>query len=202
MTTQIKFRPWKGANYEDGSQDLRILVLGESQYTSDHFDNPVNFTIERVQEYIGGGCKGKFWTNIAQALIGRGLVLEERRQFWNSVSFYNYVQEFLAGPRLAPSEKAWETGPAAFEEVLEELKPGFILVLGSRLWEHMPCSNADKGSKIEGAWDPQTWIYSYSSGNALAYCVRHPSSAFSALTEHQYILVAINEARKLNQGSR
>lgn len=201
MTTQIKFRPWTGANYENGFQGLRTFILGESQYTCQPCENPSLFTIERVKDTING-WKHPFWTKTATALLGNDPTLKEKGVFWNSVAIYDYVQEFAgSGPRIEPSPKCWESSESAFVEVLEELKPEFMLVLGYRLWYKMPCLNARRGPIIEGARIPETWLYPHSAGDALTYCVKHPSSGFSALTEHQYILVAMNNARKLNQGS-
>jgi hypothetical protein len=198
----VNFLPWVGKNYQNGFQGLRTLILGESQYTSS-CDNPFNFTIERVKEQINGACSGQFWTNIAKALIGSDPVLEDKKQFWNSVSFYNYVQEFVGdGPRIRPTEKHWKSSETPFVEVLEELKPEFILALGYQMWESLPFLNSYEGPKIEGASTPATWIYPHLAGSALAYCVKHPSSGFSALTEHPYILIAMNKAKELKQSRR
>lgn len=194
----VIFRPWVGENYQNGFQGLKTLILGESQYASS-CDNPLNFTIELVKKRINGDLKIAFYTKIEKAMTGVDLELADKIKFWHSVSFYNYVQDFVGDEaRIRPTEASWKISETPFVEVLEELKPEFILALGYQMWDNLPF-NGYTGPEIEGASTPVTWIYPHSVGSALAYCIKHPSSAFSAMTEHPYILIAMNKAKELKQ---
>ena len=195
----VRFQPWVGKNCHVGFNGLRTLVLGESHYHS--LNNPEindspNETIECIQEQVEGGWTKAFWTKIAIALTGRTPTTTDKEQFWDSVAFYNYVQESAGfGPRVRPSPKSWEMSKVPFEEVLEQLKPDFIVALGYRLWDMLPDLNGREGPKIESTPQPRTWIYPHSGGCALLFNVKHPSSGFSPPEWHKHILVAQEKAK-------
>lgn len=197
----VKFLPWVGQNYQAGFNGLRTLVLGESHYqwyNNLEINNQPNFTIECIQEQVDGDYTFAFWTKIATALIGRKPSLADKGIFWNSVAYYNYVQESAGfGPRVRPADESWEMSEVPFVEVLEELKPEFIIALGYRLWEMLPNLNGYEGPKIETSPQPRTWIYPYSSGRGLLFNIRHPSSGFSPTEWHGLISIAQEKAKAL-----
>lgn len=64
---------------------------------------------------------------------------EERFETWQHVAFYNFVQEIVGeGSRIPPTPEAWKAAEAPFFEVVRELDPDVILVLGNRLWDKVP----------------------------------------------------------------
>ena len=58
-------------------------------------------------------------------------------KFWESVAFYNFVQEIVAkGQR--PEDNLWRQGSVPFLNTLAFLKPQVLLVLGKDLAKHLP----------------------------------------------------------------
>ena len=105
-----RFRPWIGENYQQGRWGKRVLVLGESHYQWDEnmpIDNWPTLTIECVEEIISGHAQGRwqaFWTKVAVASLGHTSTLDEKRTFWHSVAFYNYIQHCVGfGPYARPT---------------------------------------------------------------------------------------------------
>jgi hypothetical protein len=198
----VRFQPWIGNNYQNGFHGLRTLVLGESHYESSNninIDDSPNLTIECIQEQMDGSWSKAFWTKIAIALTGRKPTTEDKTQFWNSVAYYNYVQESAGfGPRVRPPDKSWENSRDPFVEVLAELKPNFIVALGYELWDRLPDLDEREGPRIENAPRTRTWIYPHTSGCALLYGIIHPSSAFSPLEWNKHFLKALEKAKGLN----
>lgn len=199
----VRFLPWVGKNYQAGLNGLRTLVLGESHYhggVNPEINSRPNFTIECIQEQVDGEFTFAFWTKIATTMIGRKPTLEDKQQFWNSVAFYNYVQDSVgSGPRIAPQSESWEKSEVPFEEVLENLKPHFIVALGYRMWDRLPNLNGRDGPKIESAPPSSgTWIYPHSGGCAMLFNIQHPSSGFSCLAWHKHILAAQEKAKDLS----
>lgn len=92
--TQIKFNPWIGNNYSHAPFGKRVLVLGESHYQWEH-DKPINnlttITNDVINEQLTGDCTKSFWTHIAVTFLNKLPSTEEKREFWNSIAFYNYV---------------------------------------------------------------------------------------------------------------
>jgi hypothetical protein len=197
----VKFQPWTGKNYRCGFNGLRTLVLGESHYESlnnSAINDSPDETVESIQEQVNGDWSKAFWTKIATALTGQKPTLDDKKQFWDSVAYYNYIQESAGfGPRVRPAAQSWEISKVPFKEVLEELKPDFIVALGYRLWDMLPDLDGHEGPKIESVPLPRTWIYPHSRGNALLFTIMHPSSGFSPPEWHKHILVAQGKAKDL-----
>lgn len=190
----VFFKPWIGKDFARGGLwGKRILVLGESHYQWDK-DIPLtqDLTIECITEQMKGVYKKQFWTNIAITFLNRHPSIEEKNKFWNSVAFYNYVQSNVGfGPRIRPTPELWAKSSVPYLEILNELQPNCIIVLGYQLWENLP-SLGEKGPMIEGAEQKETWKYPiYGNAHALAYGIRHPSAGFSAWSWHPFVMRAI-----------
>jgi hypothetical protein len=52
----------------------------------------------------------------------------------------------------------WQKSEPAFREVLQELRPRFMLVLGHHLWDYLP-SHGKPSQVIKGADRERTWLY-------------------------------------------
>lgn len=195
----VFFRPWKGNNYEEGGLfQKRILILGESHYQWER-DIPLteNLTIECVEEQLSGTKTQSFWTKIAIAFLHRAPSLQDKRQFWHGVAFYNYVQCNVGfGPRIPPTREMWERSEVGFMEVLQALAPECVIVLGYQLWARLPSLGGHKGADIEGAKQTETWRYPLGNGReVVAYAILHPSSGgFSGAYWHPFIMRAIEMA--------
>lgn len=116
-----------------------MLVLGESHYAGEGEAGP-NLAQDVVKKYAY--CAGlPFFSKLTVVLRGDTSYPadEERFETWQHVAFYNFVQEIVGkGSRIAPITEAWKAVEAPFFEVVRELEPDVILVLGSRLWKKVP----------------------------------------------------------------
>ncbi|MEI7638463.1 MAG: hypothetical protein WCJ37_14225 [Syntrophus sp. (in: bacteria)] len=198
----VKFKPWIGPEYEKtGIESLRILVLGESHY-GDKGEEYENFTSEVVEEWAISK-RLAFFTKIAKSVLRLSkedyLSDEHRAQFWNSVSFYNYIQEFVGdGPRQRPSYDLWEKSRQAFIETINQMQPQVCLVFGYELWENLP--SPDNEINSDGY---QTYVYDTGVGNKMfAGCVAHPSGGLTYSEAHPRITALINMAKLANQPTR
>ena len=134
----VNFLPFVGEKYYNSRYGVRVLVLGESHYGSEE-DNCADFT-QRVIRDLAYRPGFAFFSKLTNVLRGRTdwPSDEERRETWQHVAFYNFVQEFVAAEsRVAPTEAMWRAAQAPFLNVVRELKPDVILVLGSRLWNNV-----------------------------------------------------------------
>ena len=194
----VFFRPWKGNNYEEGGLfQKRILILGTSHYQWDEYiPLTKNLTIECVEEQLGGTSTYPFWTKIVAAFLNRTPSLQDKRQFWHGVAFYNYVQCNVGlAPRIPPKFEMWVRSEPGFIEVLRALAPECIIVLGYQLWKRLP-SIGHEEAPMDGAKQTETWLYPLDDGReALAYAILHPSSGgFSGAYWHPFIMRAIEMA--------
>jgi len=194
----IKFNPWTGSNYRQAPLGKRILILGESHYDFDP-DQPIEgyaeLTNECIQEQIDGDTKKAFWTKIATTFLNRTPMLEDKRTFWHSVAFYNYVQSTAgSGPRKRPSGEQWTASESAFFEVLDLLEPQLVVVLGYTNWENLTNTDAEEGPGLPHFPHVRTCRYRYSTGSCLAIRLLHPSSGFSPSDWNAPVFDAITSA--------
>ena len=193
----VFFKPWVGENFSEGGLwSKKMLILGESHYQWDKdISLTKNLTIQCVREQIDGVSTKAFWTNIVIALRNIRPSLEDKYRFWHSVAFYNYIQCNVGfGPRVRPSDEMWEKSREPFFEVLNELQPNCIIVLGYQLWDYLPCKG-EQGPVIDGAPRKETWLYPVNGNtHALAYNIKHPSAGFSGWSQYPFVKRAIEKA--------
>jgi len=113
----------------------RVLLLGESHYGEQLPEDESGFTRDIVVRLALSRKPHPFFSKIGRLVGGVPLKTEEgRKTFWNSVAFYNYVQELAGtGPRQRPTDAMWEAGGVPFAEVLERLRPHCLLIFGKQL---------------------------------------------------------------------
>jgi hypothetical protein len=139
----VVFCPWVGENYRKPQNcfGIRILILGESHYGNED-DKDAQFTSDVVQRFTQKGERHRFFTILAKVLLSKNRQVElnatELSAVWNSIAFYNYIQDLLPDPRILPKEKMWTEARKPFFNVLEALEPDLLIVAGSRLKANIP----------------------------------------------------------------
>jgi hypothetical protein len=185
----IHYKPWKGDNYSRGvAKGRRLLVLGESHYSDAGQD-----TIKYTKQYIDGhpGNFG-FWTVIMQNVVGKKQWDIDRRAFWHSIALYNYIQEPIwEGPRTPPTPKMWAKAAKPFFEVLNQLKPTHLLVLGKRLWEKIPGDGRQAPPFIVDRMEREAWYYPLINGDSVrATWIYHPSHGKGKKTDENHRIIS------------
>jgi len=138
---EIKVRPWIGENYKTPSIfPYRTLILGESNYTDNPEQFNANIVINCVNDDLTGQDTqgfGKFATKVRNVIFQKRDPVD-RETFWKNVAFYNFVQ-FLVGNKagVRPTEEMWKDSIPAFKELILELEPERVLVLGAENWENL-----------------------------------------------------------------
>ena len=173
FSDDVYFLPWIGDNYGAQSRwGKPVLIVGESHYSSE--EKGRQFTRNCVQKHIDGWDKS-FWTNIRYCLGNREI---SRNDFWHSVAFYNYVQEIVEGHKDRPTAEMWETAKKPFQDVVAQLRPQCIVVLGkTTTWKHLPTPDRKVKKRLEANGESSPLAYY---GNALAGRIHHPSRGFSS----------------------
>ena len=193
----IFFKPWLGSDYSTGGVfGKKILVLGEAHYTWEKGRTLTSdLTVNCVTGIVNGDFTKQFWTNIAKAFIGKLPSQSDKERFWNSVAFYNYVQESVGyGPRVRPTPAMWLRSQQPFINLLDDLKPELVVVLGYQLWDMLPKLAGHPGPELGCQGRPHTWFYESENNTALLFAIKHPSSGFSGDYWHEHIKRAISHA--------
>ena len=138
----VRFAPWVGAHYERGIHGLRILVVCESHYGAKEHERPtatpeVLKALALGQKHPQATAKLRqhaHFTKIMASILNarKHFSKADRSEFWHSVAYYNFIQDFLPSIRKAPSRALWEKGERSFTEVLEVLAPELIVCFSKR----------------------------------------------------------------------
>jgi hypothetical protein len=185
----VKFKPWKGDNYEKGIFGKKILAIGESFYCSEE-DAVATLTDKIVNDYLAIR-NGAFrennggWTNtylkFERSLINKETTPEESQEIWNSIAFYNYLQVPMTGARESGSSIDYKNAENAFFEVINELQPDLIIVWGvGKLFNNLPEDNWKWGETLNvDGWPIKNGYYQLKNGNEVrCIAVYHPSTGY------------------------
>ena len=152
-----RFYPWVGDAYEAGLRGARVLILGESLYLTDPSHGYADTTRDTIGRQAAGAERDRFYTRVMGLVEGGPTWRADRRAFWHSVAFYNYVQEPVGNAaRQRPTEAMWAAAHAPYRQVVAALRPDCVVALGQELW-----------GRLAAAGGP---------GVAHAVGVRHPSA--------------------------
>jgi hypothetical protein len=194
----VKSQPHVGRHYWNGIDGLRVLILGESHYRENGKDLYPRYTQDVVRERKECGNTQRFFGKIAD-LFGSG-----DDKFWGRVAFYNYIQSSLLAARQRPDPRMWPESLPAFGEVLIQLDPQFVLVLGQRLWQQLPGPEMRaiflRDTNVNAGCDERSaclYRTGRGMGRALLFAINHPSSFGWTLEKWRpWIKPAMNQARK------
>jgi hypothetical protein len=198
----VKVLPFVGENYKRKMPwGLPVMVVGESHYSEEALDT--EFTIRVVNEMLDGSWKR--WMNVFARTQGSfetsSSNRESRRLFWSSAVFYNFIQETVGvHPRIRPTETMWGNARPAFEEVLIEHQPGFVLVLGNQLWANLPVPIELGLVALPDRQPKQSRLYFNGAGHAFTFGIAHPSSPGWSYREWRpWVQSALQEAVKFQK---
>ncbi|MBV7313270.1 uracil-DNA glycosylase family protein [Morganella morganii] len=154
-----RFLPFIGRQYEDSIYGARVMILGLSHY-GDPEDAYPEFTRDVINEnaYSPGNRFFTLLTNLLR-LSKDAPDDTERRAAWEQVAFYNYIQDIVGiTSRISPTPEMWDEARQPFLNVVKELKPQIIIVLGTQLWDQLPEIDG-----IEWCWvkHPSSGSFSY-----------------------------------------
>ncbi|MCC8039108.1 MAG: hypothetical protein LIP02_13400 [Bacteroidales bacterium] len=111
-----------------------------------------------IQSYIDNDAGYPAYSAFTHYMLGKrdGLSAEQREGFWNQVAFTNYLQHFLPDditPDYKGHKALYDYDYESFREVLDELKPEFVIVWSKAVKE---CIQAHGDLRYVGLADMQS----------------------------------------------
>lgn len=222
FSEEVYFVPWIGKEYEKANYfGRRVLVLGNSHYCRN--DNlrksgeayakcaECRYCIKQLYseccystiDVVGSAKDLKTpWTalKVVSALDDDSLMRDDcYKTVRDSIAFYNYVQESLADGSAVPSRNQCRQSEAAFFEVLEILRPGLVIALGtSHMFDKdMPNDSYENGKPVSFDGNRiKHGYYSLKDGTRIhTVWIRHPSArgAYDFLYWNRAIQLAIEK---------
>jgi hypothetical protein len=203
----LRWTPWVGKRFQKKISP-KLLIVGESHYAKAR-DNE---TIEEVQEKeernkeltreVIWECPiSKDWKNPTLDKVGRIFVGDgnyKRRDFWQDVAFYNFVQRMVhyVEPPERPSENDFTSGWVVFYDVLRIVKPDYCVFLGSQarhtFWSSMKrlgieFADQKRSEQIGRCWSYRAEIILAGRSVPIVF-IQHPGKYFSSPAWHDYLL--------------
>ena len=137
--TSLKRLPWIGINYPTSKQ--KILILGDSHYAEADSEEDVEkiynwffedkeSTIKVVEDNSNHNFKFKFFEGLYKLFELE--TTPKRKDFWEKIAFYNFVQEVMKEKDECPKTSHYNEAGKCLLEVIEIIKPNFILFIGLR----------------------------------------------------------------------
>jgi hypothetical protein len=170
--------PFVGENYGTPSPPfgLSILVLGESSYKSKRGEPLPSEHNKNIIDCVRSSSKDNTITRAAGVFYGEWRSWEQRREFWQSAAFANFVQADMGHHGERPSNSEWADGVEPFQEYLKTLKPEFVLALGDELWGQLPlpCSRGHVYQPLSNEPRPY-YLYDNGGGVSFVFGITHPS---------------------------
>jgi len=191
--SDVGFLPWVGRDYGSGKLFplLRIMIVGESHYEwckkcetekSKRDKDLTTYCIAERMHRIGEPGHIQHWGKIENAFLGKMPSASERRDFWHSVAYYNFLQEVVGfGPRIPVEPALWTDARVHFPTVIESLRPDFIAVAGVGTWRELPPANKLLDALQAGGKTLERRSYHLiSGGHSIAGRIAHPSRGLGA----------------------
>jgi hypothetical protein len=169
------WEPWIGQHYSE----RRTLLLAESCYDWDadgvsHKPQPdhptfiVRDAIEALNET--SNRTSPTMLKLTRAICGCGdPTSQQASDAWRRFAFTNYVPTSVGhGASCRPSPKAWRHAAKEWPDLLNKLRPRNVIVLGKKMWCHMPEAQKIIDGNVQG--------YVLEGGNvAMCFATSHPS---------------------------
>lgn len=143
----LTWLPWVGENYENLSSNRRVLIVGESHYSSkkteeevkkeiDEYMNDPNSTRDMVEETL---INWEWYTSTLSNIHYLCYAPENTQQFWADLCYYNFIQRpmrYYPEPAERPNWQDFTTGWEVFLKVVEILEPSQVLMIGVESANH------------------------------------------------------------------
>lgn len=131
--------PWIGDRYATD----RLLVLGESAYNEADPSKPVlpQDSVSGVLNRLDGKGPAQKWhrhfKRTFHSVEGPEAIwsFQTANRFFNEIAYTNYIQTSV-GPAACyrPRPEQWVEARRPFRELLENLRPQYLLILGFSVW--------------------------------------------------------------------
>ena len=200
MNSVVKFKPWVGENYETGiHQGKKLMILGESHYCAKpETEATEDITIKIIEDLLDPfseheGYKNTY-TKFAKAVVGEKQFSDEtKKEFWQHVIFYNYVQTAISGARVSPTTEQFRNSEQAFFEIISQYQPDLIIVWGKRLYNNLPQQGTQLpdlqiSQGIYAGESSEVWSYTIGGKTIALLPITHPSASMFELQYHKDLI--------------
>lgn len=197
----IKWLPFVGNKYFKTDENNRFMLIGESHYHNNSEEsikkhNNQAYTRIVIQELA---IDRKYWGTKIFQNIHRVLLRNDKfntKLFWNSVSYYNFIQRPMDTNKGRPSNQEFYEGWKVFLELIKILKPKTCLFIGTSAANSLidatkgtdyTCEKVSWEDYISNAYAKTAILKDKSENETKLVFIRHASSMFSWTKWNDYL---------------
>ena len=193
--------PWVGKNY--ARSNCRVLLLGDSHYATnedgsfsqeeyDNFKNNKDSTRGIIRTVIKNFQDGKLTWQMHNGLLKTFITTkpENVEEFWSKVAFYNFIQETMKSSSEKPDDQQKEDGWRCLVDVVNVIKPTFIIMFGIRNWygmEHLGIGKLKWENHIINRCKPAVGSIYVKDSEIPLVIIKHPARFYKSITWHDYL---------------
>lgn len=197
----LKWFPFIGEKYPDIPTENRMLIIGESHYNDGTEDsissvNDINHTKVMIEEDAMGQFPWptKIMPNFHKAMFREDEFLKE--DFWNLISFYNFIQRPMHTLNDKPSPEDFNKGWKSFFELIKITKPKICLFIGVSASNYLISAIQDskfnyselvKGETISKTHGRSIVLKDAENNKTKIIFIKHTSMAFSWINWNHYL---------------
>ncbi len=155
-----------------------------SHYSWDADEIPSYFVTNYViHDRMSRRTSGQFFTNIAATCTGWLPNESQRQEFWGSVAFYDYIQQFVGNYQAAPCRRVVGVLACGIQSRSSGIEAATDLVIGVTNWNNISKSMAVQGSLSQVLRSlnmrRRTGIQLRANARALAFHLKHTSAGYN-----------------------
>lgn len=205
----IKNLPWIGENYIQGifydsknkfqiggkdNPGKKLLIVNERLYTENDTQNKSEIeytqTTEVIKDHLDFNKKevSNGLKTIEKFILGKKYQKNESLDLWNHIAYYTFIQEPThfdsEGLMLFTTKKEYADAQQAFVEVLEELSPDRVIILGRDLYSHIQIGiKAADDLNVEGINLPDN-VYLTKKGKLIQFLTIAERASLNPMSEY------------------
>lgn len=203
----LKWFPFIGEKYLDVPAENRMLIIGESHYCHDTEEsilsvNDINHTKVMIEEDAMGFCAWptKIMPNFHKAMFREDEFSKE--DFWNLISYYNFIQRPMLTINEKPSPKDFKQGWKSFFKLIKITRPKICLFIGVSASNYLMsaiqdsefnCSELIKGQVISKTYGRTVILKDTENNETKIIFIKHTSMGFSWINWNHYLKNEIGE---------
>jgi hypothetical protein len=128
---------WTGAEYSDGLEGRRVMIVGNSHWLSENEDDTDRETIKVIENVVSGHWHDIAFFNHIRDYFG----FSQHADFWRRVAFLNYAPWSIGLGHQRYAQLSGEMVPAAKERFGREvarLAPDLVFVFSKKIRWALP----------------------------------------------------------------
>ena len=202
---KLTWQPWLGDNYSKSKK--KTLIIGESHYYKPVSDNDKSFTKHQninftqivvneiaIKRLMDDKRSATMYENFYRSIKSDG---QTRVDYWNSVAFYNFIQQPMHSIKQRPSKDMIKKAWTSFRTVVDIIQPDVVIFIGVKCSEgfnefakdiNVPLKK-EVDLKISSRQVPRSASLIIRNKNLPIYFIKHSSSFYSGKKWRNYFQI-------------